>query len=238
MRKRSSRRWAGTWPCPPRPRGLDRASDGDDALATTSVPVLVTHGREDTIVLPSMAEHTLDVCEQSVASWYDDVGHMPFWEESERFDRELSDLRRRTAGAAVAEPAHEETKASGRPTTRSRSSPAPPGRPSPAREGPRESLRSSGRTTGRAAVPAELRVPAPAASDPRRRHRRPERHRRADDLRRRDARLTGYARRGASEPRPGSAASSATDSRSGGSARALKVRPTSSSVRGCSHARP
>jgi pimeloyl-ACP methyl ester carboxylesterase len=25
-------------------------------------------------------------------SWYDDVGHMPFWEDAERFDRELATL--------------------------------------------------------------------------------------------------------------------------------------------------
>jgi pimeloyl-ACP methyl ester carboxylesterase len=94
--------WNMAVPPPVRAALIARELDGDDALATTSVPVLVTHGREDTIVLPSMAEHTLDICKQSVASWYDDVGHMPFWEEPERFDRELSDLRRRTAGAAVA----------------------------------------------------------------------------------------------------------------------------------------
>lgn len=79
---------------PPEVRGalIAREIDGDDALSNLSVPVLVSHGRDDAIVLPSMAEHTLDVCKLAVASWYDDVGHMPFWEAAERFDRELGEL--------------------------------------------------------------------------------------------------------------------------------------------------
>jgi pimeloyl-ACP methyl ester carboxylesterase len=71
---------------------ISREIDGSDALAGTSVPVLVTHGREDSIVLPSMAEHVLGSCETAVASWYEGVGHMPFWEDAERFDAELAAL--------------------------------------------------------------------------------------------------------------------------------------------------
>jgi hypothetical protein len=44
------------------------------------------------IVLPSMAEHTLTACRAASVSWYDGVGHMPFWEAPDRFDRELADL--------------------------------------------------------------------------------------------------------------------------------------------------
>jgi non-heme chloroperoxidase len=81
---------------PPDVRGalIAREIDGDDALSSLSVPVLVSHGRDDAIVLPSMAEHTLDTCELAVASWYDDVGHMPFWEAAERFDQELGEFVR------------------------------------------------------------------------------------------------------------------------------------------------
>ena len=32
------------------------------------------------------------VCETSVPSWYDGVGHMPFLEAAGRFDRELSEF--------------------------------------------------------------------------------------------------------------------------------------------------
>ncbi len=73
---------------------LSRELDGSDVLANVSVPVLVTHGQDDAIVLPSMAEHTLTVCPAATASRYDGVGHMPFWEAPHRFDRELADLAR------------------------------------------------------------------------------------------------------------------------------------------------
>ena len=45
-------------------------------------------------MLPSMAKHTLTVCPAATASWYDGVGHMPFWEAPDRFDRELAGLAR------------------------------------------------------------------------------------------------------------------------------------------------
>jgi hypothetical protein len=44
------------------------------------------------IVLPSMAECTLTACPAATLSWYEDVGHMPFWEAPDRFNRELADL--------------------------------------------------------------------------------------------------------------------------------------------------
>jgi pimeloyl-ACP methyl ester carboxylesterase len=69
-----------------------REIDADDVLARLTVPVLVTHGRADTIVLPSMAEHVLDICPTARASWYDAVGHLPFAEDPARFDRELREL--------------------------------------------------------------------------------------------------------------------------------------------------
>lgn len=79
---------------PPEVRGalISREINGDDVLARLSVPVLVTHGRADTIVLPSMAEHVLDVCKTARPSWYEGVGHMPFGEDQARFDRELAEL--------------------------------------------------------------------------------------------------------------------------------------------------
>jgi non-heme chloroperoxidase len=73
---------------------LSRELDASDILASISVPVLVTHGKEDMIVLPSMAEHALTVCPGATASWYDGVGHMPFWEAPDRFARELASLAR------------------------------------------------------------------------------------------------------------------------------------------------
>ena len=74
---------------------FSREIDADDVLSKLSVPVLVTHGRADAIVLPSMAEHVLDVCDTAEASWYDGVGHMPFLEDPVRFDRELAEFAAR-----------------------------------------------------------------------------------------------------------------------------------------------
>ena len=54
--------------------------------------MLVTHGRSDDIVLPSMAEHVVTVCKTAQPSWYDGTGHMPFLEDAGRFNRELADF--------------------------------------------------------------------------------------------------------------------------------------------------
>jgi pimeloyl-ACP methyl ester carboxylesterase len=77
---------------PPEVRGalIARRIDSDDVLRRLTIPVLVTHGRQDEIILPSMAEHVLAVCPPAVASWYDGVGHMPFVEDAGRFNRELA----------------------------------------------------------------------------------------------------------------------------------------------------
>jgi non-heme chloroperoxidase len=72
-----------------------REIDGDDVLATLEVPLLVTQGRADTVVLPAMAEHVLATCPVAEASWYDGVGHTPHLEQPERFNRELATLTRR-----------------------------------------------------------------------------------------------------------------------------------------------
>jgi pimeloyl-ACP methyl ester carboxylesterase len=72
-----------------------REIDGDDVLRALDVPLLVTHGRADTVVLPAMAEHVLATCPTAEASWYDGVGHAPHLEAPERFNRELAAFARR-----------------------------------------------------------------------------------------------------------------------------------------------
>jgi hypothetical protein len=55
----------------PRARRLGvREIDEDDILRTLDVPVLVTQGRADSVVLPAMAEHILAECATAEASWY------------------------------------------------------------------------------------------------------------------------------------------------------------------------
>jgi pimeloyl-ACP methyl ester carboxylesterase len=70
-----------------------REVDNEDVLRALEVPVLVTHGRADSVILPAMAEHILATCRGAEASWYDGVGHAPHLEEPARFNRELAALR-------------------------------------------------------------------------------------------------------------------------------------------------
>ena len=72
-----------------------REIDCDDVLGALEVPLLVTQGRADSVVLPAMAEHVLATCPTAEASWYEGVGHVPHLEEPERFNRELAELTRR-----------------------------------------------------------------------------------------------------------------------------------------------
>ena len=72
-----------------------RAIDCDDVLRRLEVPLLVSHGRADTVVLPAMSEHVVATCRVAEPSWYEGVGHTPHLEEPERFNRELAALTRR-----------------------------------------------------------------------------------------------------------------------------------------------
>jgi non-heme chloroperoxidase len=72
-----------------------REIDDDDVLRGLEVPVLVTQGRADAVVLPAMAEHVLATCPTAEVSWYEGVGHAPHLEEPDRFNRELAELTRR-----------------------------------------------------------------------------------------------------------------------------------------------
>ena len=87
--------WNVVVPAPIRANLAAREIDDDDVLRALEVPLLVTHGREDSVVLPAMAEHILATCSTAEASWYEGVGHVPHLEEPERFNRELAELTRR-----------------------------------------------------------------------------------------------------------------------------------------------
>ena len=72
-----------------------REIDSDDVLRDDGAPLLVSHGRADTVVLPAMAEHILAIRPTAHASWYDNVAHVPFLEAPDRFNHELAELTRR-----------------------------------------------------------------------------------------------------------------------------------------------
>ena len=64
------------------------------ALTSVTVPTLVTQGAEDIVVLPAMADLFLGAIPGAQKSFYDGIGHAPFMEDPERFNRELGELAR------------------------------------------------------------------------------------------------------------------------------------------------
>jgi pimeloyl-ACP methyl ester carboxylesterase len=87
--------WNAVVPAAIRANLAAREIDCDDVLAALQVPLLVTQGRADSVVLPAMAEHVLATCPTAEASWYEGTGHVPHLEEAGRFNRELAELTRR-----------------------------------------------------------------------------------------------------------------------------------------------
>lgn len=83
---------------------LSRAVTHDDLLPTLEKPVLVTHGREDVVVLPTAAEEHASAIPNARTSFYSEVGHTPFREDPERFNRELREFVMETDAATVDEP--------------------------------------------------------------------------------------------------------------------------------------
>lgn len=65
-----------------------------DTLSGVTVPTLVTHGAADTVVLPEMGELTLSLIPGAQKSFYDGIGHAPFMEDADRFNREIAELAR------------------------------------------------------------------------------------------------------------------------------------------------
>ena len=77
---------------------ISREEDFRPVLRTIRKPVLVTHGREEIVVLPKMAEEILEAIPHAEGSWYDGVGHAPMLEEPDRFNREVAAFARGIAG--------------------------------------------------------------------------------------------------------------------------------------------
>ena len=71
-----------------------RQFDNDDLLASLELPLLVVQGEDDRIVLPHAADHIAATAPKAQRSTYPGVGHMPFLEHPERFNRELAAFTR------------------------------------------------------------------------------------------------------------------------------------------------
>jgi non-heme chloroperoxidase len=73
---------------------LGRPPNPGDALALIQCPVLVTHGLADQVLLVGLGKFTAEAVKGAKLSLYEGVGHAPFWEDAERFNRELAQLVR------------------------------------------------------------------------------------------------------------------------------------------------
>ena len=71
---------------------MHRPAPYEATLRKITVPVLVTHGMEDRVALVPMARYTESVVAHAQVSLYEGVGHMPFWEDAPRFNRELGEF--------------------------------------------------------------------------------------------------------------------------------------------------
>ena len=68
---------------------LTRTVDYDDLFVGLNLPVLITHGLDDRIVLPAMSRHLAGLIPHARTSYYAGVGHTPFREDPQRFNAEL-----------------------------------------------------------------------------------------------------------------------------------------------------
>lgn len=68
---------------------MKRSLANEDIMTKLSAPFLITHGNEDQIVLPQHAIYNSGQLRHAKLCWYEETGHMPFWEHAERFNQEL-----------------------------------------------------------------------------------------------------------------------------------------------------
>jgi non-heme chloroperoxidase len=72
-----------------------RTVNHDAVVQATRKPVSLVYGEADQIVSPRMCTHLETLVPKATVATYASVGHMPFWEAPERFNRELADFRTR-----------------------------------------------------------------------------------------------------------------------------------------------
>ncbi|MDB5079612.1 MAG: hypothetical protein JWP00_1536 [Chloroflexi bacterium] len=77
---------------------FSRKLDNDAVLARLSLPLLVTHGLEDNIILPVAAEHYLKLVPHARPDFYEQTGHLPFIENPSRFNQALAAFAGQSTG--------------------------------------------------------------------------------------------------------------------------------------------
>ena len=75
---------------------LNRPASDGSILAKLDVPVLVTQGSEDKLVLKGLGEFTAAAVPGARLSMYEGIGHAPFFEDAPHFNRELAEFVRET----------------------------------------------------------------------------------------------------------------------------------------------
>jgi len=71
-----------------------RVIERDAVMRGLNIPVLVTEGEKDRVVLSTHIKHLLSCIPHAQASFYAGVGHSPHMEEPERFNSELASFAR------------------------------------------------------------------------------------------------------------------------------------------------
>jgi pimeloyl-ACP methyl ester carboxylesterase len=80
--------------CPSRVRAalFNRSLRNDDILSELRVPVLVMHGGADEVVRVDTGRHIASSVSGATLSTFEGVGHAPFWESPEQFNRALGEF--------------------------------------------------------------------------------------------------------------------------------------------------
>lgn len=77
---------------------VSRAIDRDTVMQALNIPVLVTEGEQDRVVLSAHTQHLLSCIPHAHRSVYAGIGHSPHFEAPSRFNRELAVFARQHSG--------------------------------------------------------------------------------------------------------------------------------------------
>ena len=73
---------------------LERPAVEADVWTSLGVPVRISHGEEDRVILPAMAEEGRRLMPHATLTLEEGIGHVPFVEDTETFNRNLADFVR------------------------------------------------------------------------------------------------------------------------------------------------
>ena len=73
---------------------IGRRADYEAMLRAIAVPSLVMHGGEDAVNLPAVSEYIVANLPAARSILYPGIGHTPFWENPQAFDRDLAEFLR------------------------------------------------------------------------------------------------------------------------------------------------